>query len=255
MKNFLTFSLFLLLSTANGIKITCEFNYISQVGFSSLYFCNVNSIDYSDNPTYFTSANGTHLNGQSNLNVKHIQFYRAKIGSTFPKGLLSVFPNLIGLNIAGSQIKELKGDELYEYPTLEIFSISDSNITRIPQNFFAQTPNIRNVGFNRAQTQFVADGVFDNLKNLTVFYFTGNKCLSKDALNAADSKVLVQQLIKDLCPDIAPKCEIYNNLEEFVCGLEDSVKNEIGGLTAKYYEMRTILIKLESLVTELVSRP
>lgn len=208
MKNYLIFLILILISSTIGIKITCEFSFASFLGIGSVYMCDVITIDYMDDPTYFTSANGTHRNGYSNLNVKHMQFYRAKIGTSFPKGLLNVFPNLIGLVIVGSQLNGLKGDELYEYPNLQLFTITDTKITRIPPNFFYQTPNLKNVGFDRTKTENVPENLFDNLKNLTVIYFTGNTCLNKNAYNATDVQLLIQDF-KVYCPDIAPTCEAY----------------------------------------------
>jgi hypothetical protein len=145
---------FILISTASGIFITCDFNKtIYWPVVINVYACLVTSIDLFDNSTHITGVNGTHYIGNSNEDVTMViigppsfQCSQSNL-TTIPKGFLNFFPSLIALGTSTCSIDFLNGDELEEYPNLQWFLLRASNLTRVPGNFFASTTNMKFVDF------------------------------------------------------------------------------------------------------------
>jgi hypothetical protein len=233
----------LLISTASGIFITCRFHNDydwSVIGY--VYTCQVISIDLSDNSTFITKVNGTHLRGKSNFDVKMIIFgfennFCAQSNLTsIPKGFLNFFPNFIGFYFHRCPINFLNGYELEEYPKLEWYKHLQSNLTRVPGNFFASTQNMKFVDFWLNKIQHVGEGLLDNLESLQEVYFDSEVCINKYALTPSKIPALIE-VLRQNCTDIEPetttqltttnqpsKCEI-EDLEDFVCGLDEDVES------------------------------
>jgi chromosome segregation ATPase len=166
---------------------------------------------------------------------------------------LNFFPNFIAFSIQRCAISHLNGNELEEYPNLKWYTHFDSNVTRIPGNYFASTPNMSSVNFERNRIQHVGESLLDNLQDLQRAIFSDNICISKDAENPSEIPALIETLRQN-CPDIEqdttttlattlyttqgtfsttqgttstnlpPRCEI-DDLEDFVCELADEIEN------------------------------
>lgn len=132
----------LLIATTNSIKIGCYFTFgINFVNLGKLYGCDVYSMDFSDNSTHVINFIGNHQYGNSSIDVKGIQFcnYQNYNLTAVPKGLLTIFPNIIGFTFAKCNINYLHGNELDEYPNLQFWTFAHTNLERIPGEFFAST--------------------------------------------------------------------------------------------------------------------
>jgi predicted nucleic acid-binding Zn-ribbon protein len=221
----------ILISSASGIFITCRFNYdYGWVVIGDAYACEVTSVNFDDNPTHITSVNGVHLPGHSNANVGMINFgynndfcYHFNL-TVIPKGFLNFFPNFIGMAYGGCSVNFLNGDELEEYSNLEFYVQSESNLIRVPGNFFASNRNMKVVGFYSNQIQHVGTGLLDNLQHLQEVWVYDEICISMIASNPSEIPALIETLRKN-CPDFEPpRCEI-EDLENFVCGLDEKIEH------------------------------
>jgi hypothetical protein len=196
-----------LISSASGVYISCDFKDYTWSVIGKVSTCIVTSADFSDNSTHITGVDGTNLRGKLNADVKVIQFglsYKCPENlHKIPKGFLKHFPNLIGFYFYEC-ISTLNGDELDEYPNLQFYYHSLSNLTRIPGNFFKSTPNMKVISFAFNEIQNVGANLLDHLKSLQQVYFTGNSCINKKAQNASQVPALIEEL-KQKCPDIEPE--------------------------------------------------
>jgi hypothetical protein len=191
------FLLLILISSASGIFITCGFYHSSWEVIGQAYTCDVIFMDFSDDPTHITGYNGTHKYGNSSVDVKMITFYCdwPPLNLTaIPKGLLNLFPNLIGINFVYCSIDFLNGDELNEYPNLQWYGHSLSNLTQVPGNLFASTPNIRIAAFIYNQIEHVGLSLLDHLRNLQYASFEHNTCIHKVASNPSEIPMLIDAL-------------------------------------------------------------
>jgi hypothetical protein len=168
----------------------------------------VTSADFSDNSTHITGVGGTHLIVKSNADVKVIYFGYPNVCPEnlhkIPKSFLNHFPNLIVLNFYKCPISTLNGDELDEYPNLQFYLHENSNLTRIPGNFFKSTPNMKFISFAFNKIQHVGANLLDHLKDLHEVWFYKNSCTNKYAQNASQVPALIEEL-KQKCPDIEPE--------------------------------------------------
>jgi hypothetical protein len=147
------FKIFLLLifgTFASGIQISCRyglFNY-ADTHIVQVPTCYVLSMDFSDNATHLTAANGTIEQIES---VKFIYFgwvfdipcAQFKLDYV-PQGILNVFPRVEGIYLRNCPITRLNGNELDEHVNLTSFFISGSQLAngRVPANLFTNTPNL-----------------------------------------------------------------------------------------------------------------
>lgn len=283
--------LFALFSIAHAIFITCDFNYNNWITNGNFYNCDVKSIDFSDNQTHITGFNGSHLNSNSCLDVKIINFGYPNATScsslnltVFPKGFINFFPNIIGFIFWECAINSLNGDELNEYSNIRYYIHHNSNLTRIPGEFFASNPGMKYVFFSYNKLMHVGENLLDNLQNLETVWFLGNTCVNKGASNPSEIPALIE-VLRQNCTDIEletttsqltttnapPRCEI-NDVEDFVCGLDEEIQilqNQIKELkTEKEALQRELqmhndallshgdwLLYLDTAVNELKSRP
>jgi hypothetical protein len=204
------FLLLFLVSSANGIYITCRFHidYYWGGGLGYVYTCYVKSADFSDNSTHITGVGGTHESGFSDADVKMIYFgwidRCPENLQKIPKGFKKYFPNFIALEFSICPISTLNGDELDEYPNLQWYIHVHSNLTRIPENFFKSTLKMKYIDFSFNKIQNVGANLLDHLKNLQKVFFWGNTCIGRYADSASEVPALIEEL-RQKCPDIEPE--------------------------------------------------
>lgn len=197
MKYFLL--LILIFSSASAIKISCYYLDGDWDTIGDVYTCNIASVDFSDNSTHVTEVTGEHKDGRSNDDVKMIWFsywtcpdFNIK---AIPKGLLTFFPNFIAFFFGKCSISHLNGDELEEYPNLQFYAHNNvDDLTRIPGNLFASTPNMKYIGFIFNNIEHVGEGLLDNLKNLKKVSFERNVCIDRYDVTSSDIPELINEL-------------------------------------------------------------
>lgn len=262
--------IFVLIESAKGIKIGCDFTTWSytDILIQTSPTCIVVSMDFSDNSTHITASNGTSLqlsriqtidfgiHPNSNCNQFNLTF--------IPKGILSVFPNMTALTFDRCSIQTISADDFEEYPQLEIIFIRNTFILRVPGNLFEFTPNLRFIGLSSNSIQHVGGGLLNGLQNLQRVDFGYNTCINRIAWDSSEIPSLIEALRVN-CPDIEtttkittttipstnpPRCEI-ENFEEFVCGLDEEVENLIYQVDNLSDENRNLKIQLEEQAAKL----
>jgi chromosome segregation ATPase len=117
----------------------------------------------------------------------------------------------------------LHGDELKEYPNLQWYGQEATNLTRVPGNLFDSNPKMKFVGFAVNQIQHVGEGLLDHLKDLQEVWFPFEVCIDKIAFSPSEIPALIE-VLRQNCTDIQLRCQI-EDLEDFVCGLDEEVGN------------------------------
>lgn len=198
----INFLILILISTASGIQIKCDYNNEDFSIIGRVYACRVISVEFYDDSIKLTNVEGKHLIGYSSDDVEVILFENCENFniSMIPKGFLENFPNLIGLKFDYCSINFLNGDELAEYPQLQYFEYHGEKLNRIPENFFASTPNMKIIHFKDSQITNVGRGLLDNLWKLQEVSFT-LKCIQGTAQKAWQITELRNELTQN-CFDV-----------------------------------------------------
>ena len=190
------------IAVTNGIKIGCNFGVNKK---TKLYSCAVASLDFSDNPTTVTEVRNL-LANDANSKEKfektyEIYFPRQKCRDfnlkIVPKGFLDFFPNFSEISFIGCAINSLNGDELEEYPKLESWVLSNSNLSSVPGNFFTKTPNMRIVDFGGNKISKVGKGLLNGLSELRKVFFRKNVCIDENAVTRKKIDSLIEKLEKN----------------------------------------------------------
>jgi hypothetical protein len=142
--------------------------------------------------------NGSHVGNRNRNDVRGVRFPADVCASSnlteIPNNLLNIFPNLIALEFINCPITTLSGFELENYPNLEVFELSFTDLERIPGNFFNITNSISHINFSDNKIKFTGTNLLNHLNNLRRLYFERNICIDMHAQNNNQINALIQCL-------------------------------------------------------------
>lgn len=195
------FVLILFLTSIKSFTINCDFQLSQDEPFIGVvYECDVRSLDQSLNSTHLTGYSGNHLQGFSAVDVRKIFFQFTSL-SVVPQGIQEFFPTIYSLQITGSPISSVTGFELNEYKNLQVFILDQTNLIRVPGNFFGENLAIRHISFSNNRIQHVGINILDHLPRLEWVDFVFNVCIHGWA-TTPEAIVVLKENLRKLCPDI-----------------------------------------------------
>lgn len=147
------------------------------MGIGEHYQCQTHPLNV-ESSQYVTSVTGIHLANKTNNDVAAIHISKCNDLTYIPKGLVNVFPNLIGVYLQGCGISSLNGTELIEYPLLQLFALELSPLQHVPGNLFEHNPDIFFVSFTDNTIRSTGRELLTNLDKLSEIYFENNTCIS-----------------------------------------------------------------------------
>lgn len=189
------------ISTVTAITIECEYKD-KDYSPETIYTCEVKNIEYDGESNLITNHTGIHPDGgsYSDFTVKIVEFtssfcYESNL-TFIPKGFSSQFPNLIAFHYNNCPFNEsLIGDELNEYSALENFTLTNTNLEKIPGNFFTNLSNLTYIDLSNNKIKEVGGGLLRNLSNLQVVNFANNECINQTATNRDEIMELENALL------------------------------------------------------------
>lgn len=254
MKLLIVFFTFALFSASSALTIHCAFNFASNwVTIGRVYTCEATILDATANTT---SYEGEHLPGNSSADVRMIDFglnSNCSLLSKIPTDLTSIFPNFIAIYFIECGINFLSGTELEYYPQLEWFGLYRSELERIPENFFKNTPRMKFINFNNNKIERVGENLLENLDDLERVYFNNNVCISKYATSSEGIDELIEALRMN-CADVETTTVITTsttdwcergNSEERICVLEEenlALREEVESLKKRLERLEDLVI-------------
>lgn len=203
--------IFLFFIRCFSIKIECDFKNKIFDFLSSRYSCEVISADFSDNSTFITDINGTHLQNYTDQSVKIVYWSQTNL-TIIPKGFSSVFTKIYGFHYENCNIEDLNGDELNEYSSLFWFYLTSSNLKRIPGNFFTNKNELSFISFMDNKINFVGANLLDGLSSLNRVDFSGNECINQTAFQGPSINDLKDALITQ-CPAIISTTDLVTTTD------------------------------------------
>lgn len=197
MKFVLLFTIFTLASI-EGFTINCSYVNFLWPSLGLTYTCMVHPSLSATNPNQVvTGVRGVHLPGRSNADVRMVNFHDVDNLVMVPRGMSNFFPNINAIRIHDSDVRNINGNELNEYRNLRWFSLFDSDVSRIPSNFFAFNPNMNYVAFDANYVRQVGEALFDpilNVRSMNYIGFLSNICIHQAASTPAQIDRILESL-------------------------------------------------------------
>lgn len=213
--------IFIFFASTSALTLNCEFREVRWLAFGLNYQCHSEAFDV-NSTQYVTGVTGVHLENKSFQDVISIHIDNCTNLSYIPKGLLSVFPMLRGIYLEGCGITSLRGCELNEYPHLKLFALELSPLDAVPENLFAQTPDMVLISFADNKIERTGEHLLDNLNDLSQVYFENNVCTNKNAPTPEE--------IPDLITALHTECLRANTTETDCSGASEKFNSVLAML-------------------------
>lgn len=188
----------IIIASASALNFNCQFVDVTWMGIGAHYQCQTKPSKPSNVETqYVTGVSGIHTSNRTNNDVDAIHISNCTNLSYIPKGLLSIFPNLIGIYLDGCDITSLNGTELNEYPQLRLFALELSPLQYVPGNLFSHNPDIFFVSFTDNKISAIGRDLLSSLNKLSEAYFENNTCINANATTIQEVPAFNEKLIRE----------------------------------------------------------
>jgi Leucine-rich repeat (LRR) protein len=175
--------------------------------------------------------------GEKMTSKSSISTLSAIQGFYFNEGTVNFVPrvddvparNLKSLAIYHCHLKEIKREDLDQFPELEEIALFGNDLTTLPGNLFLGSRKIQriNLEFNNFKT--IGEEVLEPLKSLTLAYIYSSGCVSFKANTRAEVETLKMKLKACPLPTVGQKelKELKDELEKQIAELKHAVQQEI----------------------------
>jgi len=214
--------LYLLVNLSKCRSLECSYNietFFLVLGYK--YNCKVNNDLYilSSNSTQVDSVKGIHPTGHSNDD--EIYFYaRDKTINYFPSGLEKFFPNLKGIVISHSGLKEVHQSDLQPHSKLTYLSLPYNEIQIIDDDLFDSNLDMEMIFLQENQIFFIGSTTFDNLPGLVTLNLKENTCINKETKYNREAVMDIIKNVKNQCDN-----QEISRLERMLETIENISKN------------------------------
>ena len=98
----------------------------------------------------------------------------------FPRGLPTIFPILINLQLENCRLKEISSKDFEGLDNLMVLDLNQFEIKSLPNDFFVETPKLQFIYFNNNKIERLSSKILDplNKKNLKQFWLGENSSIS-----------------------------------------------------------------------------
>jgi hypothetical protein len=181
-----------------AVVIECYFETGSWLAVGNVYTCGLHADSSITSPgVTVTSANGNHEPSMSHADVQNFFSFEATI-NFMPRGLIDVFPNLIGIWIIGAGMKEIHQSDLEQFPRLKCLGLYNNALTIIEQDLFRFNPELEFIALGYNKITQIHPTVFDHLNKLSALWLQSNVCIHALTLNQLATVSLISR-VKQEC--------------------------------------------------------
>lgn len=189
-----------IIHTMHCINLECLYSDRNDHG----YKCDVSSLRIvSKDDREVLKVLGNHNNPRRG--DESVKFFDV-IGKTvnfFPQNLHEFFPHLEILQVYGSNLREVSGNDLRNFSeSLKFLWLSTNEIEIIEQNLFENTKNLEWVDFSYNKINHVDARSFESLTQLKSLAFDTNLCHSGNAVNDPTAVAVLVDKIEAKCIDV-----------------------------------------------------
>jgi len=198
-------------TSTSAITINCLFKEVYWMSMGLNYQCQAQPLGIGG-PQYVTKAYGRHADNKTHADVTGIHFANCAKLTYIPKGILNIFPNLVGIYLDGCGIESLNGTELKEYPQLKVFALEKSSLSYVPGDLFAPTPDIELISFVANTIKSTGKNLLNDLTKLSEVYFEGNICIDSNATTTEEVPTFIETLESDCSIDSSIASEMFKSV-------------------------------------------
>ncbi|KAG5667328.1 hypothetical protein PVAND_015312 [Polypedilum vanderplanki] len=157
------------------------------------------------------------LNVIENLIGKHTQDKEAKdvtgihikdkILEYFPSRLDKLIPNLLGLSIQNSKLKEINQNDLKQFPKMQHLFIIQNQLTVLEKDLLKFNPDLTYINLKENMIKTIDSNIFDGLTKLYKIVLLKNECVDKEGAETEGIKEVIAA-VKNKCAPAEPKIKI-----------------------------------------------
>lgn len=172
-------------------------------------------------------AGNTHVDS-----IAALEFVNQSLTS-LPSGIGALLENIIFMSIDGTPLETITAADLKQFPKLEYFDLSNTQVASLNGNLFAYTPNLKTIMLDNNKIDHVAKNLIKDLLHLQYFTMENNPCSQPELTSRAAIEFLQSTGIK--CPElisttVSPCADLEHQL---------AAKNlEIENLTKEVVDLR-----------------
>lgn len=179
------------------LNLYCNFYFFTWTTVEIFYSCRVEIVSITAVNEVIESVTGTHVKSYETSNVKIVEILDQKC-NYLPCNLSKHFPQLQGLFVRNSFLKEILKSNFEKLTELQFLDFESNHLTTLNSDIFSEMPNLESINLENNNIAIIEIGVFNNLPNLKKINLNGNLCISDTFISV--------QTIEELKQIIAIKC-------------------------------------------------
>lgn len=224
--------------------------YVGAFGaFGDIYRFNVHNLQcsddfYSEQPLRcndletITGVKGNPVSGYTNAMVKGLGIHKQSI-NYMPSGFANYFPNIVGLELANSNLKVIRKQDLSPFKVLEAIVMHGNRLESLELDTFEGNPNIVSIYLANNDFKHLNPKTFDPLPKLQALDFSSNRCISMSANTP--------QQLAELKIEMRLQCKSVGDQIADAIALEDEKDNlAVSKLEAEIEKLKSIVMQFAS---------
>ncbi len=202
----LVLAIVLCVTYTQGFVLECEFGNEEWINLGIVFQCKVQGMHLVSRNS-ITEVVGAPFRPIRDVRALDVQDQRCQF---VPSDVQTFFPNIEGLQVANSELKELQNTDMQQFPNLKQLFMSENELQSLENDVFEPCPNIEYVNLGHNNIMHMGTDIFAPLKNLQYCNFAGNGCLD----TKMESPNAIQQFSKDLENKCPPTPEMLKREKE-----------------------------------------
>lgn len=186
------------------------------------------SVKTSDANAVVVGVTQNHLPSKANDHVVYFRLtYDLPFLGHFPEDIENFFPNLIGLRIYKSGLKELSKENLRPYPQLKLLALDENEIEVLEKNLFEHTPSLQWIYFDANNIVHIAPKLLGSLSQLQWAYFSGNLCIDENAIDSMQVHRLTLKMSAKCPPTMDMMIELFKQSNREIVASLKSLESRV----------------------------
>lgn len=153
-----------------------------------IYSCDAKILQYGRDNDSLTEVLSHHLKGVSNNNVKLVNIEKQTY-DRIPKRIINFFPNLVGLMMQDTELRNISSYDLKPFPKLQYLSLVANELEYLENDLFIHTPNIVYINLAWNYLQNIGTDIFEPLKSLKTLSLFRNPCSDTEVWKGTAAEV------------------------------------------------------------------
>lgn len=215
------FEIFLLLTiitTAELVRINCDYKHVAWPIIGSAYTCQVRSLNVTQRKDSVLKVTGYHYIQLGNSHVRSIDI-RAQTCHFLPSRIRNWFANLELIQVHNSRLKAIAQTDLQPFHRLRVLHLAANQLTTLDNNLFYHNPSLVRIDFKHQRLKHIGYNILDSLNQLAMANFEDGGCVNFYAQQGRKGIHDLKREIRVNCQPIAEMIIEVESLREKVSSL------------------------------------